>query len=88
MKKAINYVMFLCMLSITDLIVYSGIANNIRMDAFTVSIITVPIILETMFVMGVMIPDIQAMQKKGKTKKANRQKKVDSEFKVLEKESA
>lgn len=88
MKKAINYVMFLCMLAITDLIVYSAITNDITMDAFTVSIITVPIILETMFVMGVMVPDIQTMQKKSKTKKANRQKKVNSEFKVLEKESA
>lgn len=87
MKKVINYAMFVMMLLVSDAITWSFIDNHTEMDAINMLLIILPIIVETMFVMTTMVPDIKSLQKKGKAKKNLR--KEDSGFKVLEnKESA
>lgn len=87
MKKVINYAMFICMLVVSDAIAWSFINNRTEMDEINMLLIVIPIILETMFAMTTIVPDIQSWQKKSKAKKA-KQNKANTEFKVLEKESA
>lgn len=85
MKKVINYAMFICMLAVSDAIAWSFINNRTEMDEINMLLIVIPIILETMFIMTTIIPDIQSWQK---NKAKTNQKKSKTEFKVLEKESA
>lgn len=85
MKKVINYAMFICMLVVSDAIAWSFINNRTEMDEINMLLIVIPIILETMFIMTTIIPDIQSWQK---NKAKTNQKKSKTEFKVLEKESA
>lgn len=87
MKKVINYAMFICMLVVSDAIAWSFINNHTEMDEINMLLIVIPIILETMFMMTTIVPDIQSWQKKSKAKKT-KQNKANTEFKVLEKESA
>lgn len=86
MKKVINYAMFICMLIFSILIIDGVLGQTATMDVMSLAIIVGPVIIETAFVMGVLIPDIQTMQKKNKAE--TNQKKNKTEFKVLEKESA
>lgn len=87
MKKVINYAMFICMLVLSILIIDGVLGQTAAMDVMSLTIIVGPVIIETAFITTVLIPDIQTMQKKNKSKKS-KQKKNNTEFKVLEKESA